>query len=155
MTFGENLEIINLLMYGHGKKGWRLNWMLENYISRGCPKLKSFSLESLDLSGDSKQLISIEVSSGLRSLQSCKELKNLKFKKIRLEFSDDMYNITYTENDLRNMFSNCNLEMKNCVKSEYFHGHSFHEPFDGSNHDVLDDFEGEEIKLMFTQNYGY
>ena len=154
MTFGENLEIINLLLHG-GEKGWDLNWMLEDYISRGCPKLKSFALESLDLSGNFNQFISIEVPSGLRSLQHCKELKNLKFKKIRLLFSDDMNNITYTENYLRNMFPNCNLEIKNCVKSEYFHGHSFHEPFDGSNYDVLDNFEGEEIKLMFTQNYGY
>ena len=150
------MEIINLLLYGHGgEKGWDLNWMLEDYISRGCPNLKSFALESLDLFGDSKQFIKIDPSSGLKSLQSCKELKNLKFKKIRLLSSDDMNNITYGENYLRNMFPNCNLEIKNCVKSEYFHGHSFHEPFDGSNHDVLDDFEGEEIKLMFTQNYGY
>ena len=132
-----------------------LDWMLKDYISRGCPKLKSFALESLDLSGDFKQFISIEVSSGLRSLQCCKELKNLKFKKIRLDFSDDMYNITYTENDLRNMFPNCNLEIKNCVKSEYFDGCFYFFPFDGSNYDVLDNFEGEEIKLMFTQNYGY
>ena len=154
MKFGENLEIINLLLHG-GETGWDLNWMLEDYISIGCPKLKSFALESLDLSGNFNQFISIEVPSGLRSLQRCKELKNLKFKKIRLLFSDDMNNITHTENYLRNMFPNCNLEIKNCVKSEYFHGHSFHEPFDGSNYDVLDNFEGEEIKLMFTQNYGY
>ena len=132
MTFGENLEIINLLLHG-GEKGWNLTWMLEGYISRGCPKLKSFALESLDLSDDFKQFISIEVSSGLRSLQRCKELKNLKLKKIGLEFFDYTYNITCTENDLGNMFPNCNLEIKNCVNLE----------------------KGKEIKLMFTQNYGY
>ena len=146
--------MINLLLHG-GEKDLDLNWMLEDYISRGCPKLKSFALESLNLSGDFKKFISIEVSSGLRSLQRCKELKNLKFKKIRLDFSDDMYNITYTENDLRNMFPNCNLEIKNCVKSEYFDGYFSFMPFDGSNYDVLDNFEGEEIELMFTQTYGY
>ena len=56
-TFGKNLEEINLLLYGSGY----IDWMFEDYISKGCPKLKSFTLKSLDLSGDSSQFIEIGV----------------------------------------------------------------------------------------------
>ena len=151
------MEIINLLLYGHGgEKGWDLNWMLEDYISRGCPNLKSFALESLDLFGDSKQFIKIDPSSGLKSLQSCKELKNLKFKKIG--FFQNWYSDWHScdESDLKNMFPNCYVDLKKCGKLEYFWNGCFSfMPFDHSNCDVLDNFEGEEIRLMFSQNYGY
>ena len=114
--------------------------MFEDYISKGCPKLKSFALESLDLSGDSS-IIEFNVSNCLHVLsEGCKELRNLKFTKICL--------LCIKFPEVKQMFPNCNVEFKNCGRPVIIDGLKVLVPFD-----ILDDFEGGEIELMFTQNY--
>ena len=99
---------------------------LSNYwiinIGRGCPKLKSLTLESLVLSEalttcvnpfekDSDYLITIE---GLNSLsEGCNNLKNLKCTKIIIVDSQNL------ESEVKKVFPNCHVEFKNCVMKSW------------------------------------
>ena len=114
--------------------------MFEDYISKGCPKLNSFALESLDLSGDSS-IIEFNVSNCLHVLsEGCKELRNLKFTKIVLDY--------YKFPEVKQMLPNCNVEFKNCGRPVIINGVDVFVPYD-----IFEYFEGGEIELMFTQNY--
>ena len=121
LTFGNGLHVINLKIYNgcieeyDGQKdGYCFDWVFDDYISKGCPKLKSLSLESLDLDGDSNMFIEICESAGLRSLsKGCKELENLKLTKICL---GDANSQKWRNREIKEMFPNCNVELKNCVK---------------------------------------
>ena len=137
--FGKNLQEINLLL--HGRKNCLFDWMIGDYISRGCPKLKSFALESLDLYGDSSQFIEIDVVESVYFLSTdCKELRNLKFTKIVLDY--------YKFPEVKQMLPNCNVEFKNCGRPVIINGVDVFVPYD-----IFEYFEGGEIELMFTQNY--
>ena len=52
-----------------------------------------------------------------------------------------------TEPEIKEMFPNCHVEFKNCGWLDFIDGMEVFVPFD-----ILDDFEGGEIELMFTQN---
>jgi len=122
LTFGNGLCVINLKMYNgctededDGEKyGYSFDWVFDDYISKGCPKLKSLSLESLDLDGDPDMFIEICESSGLSALsKGCKELENLKLTKICL---GDANSHKWRNRKIKKMFPNCNVELINCVK---------------------------------------
>ena len=144
LIFGNGLSVINLKLYND--QDLNLDWIFTDYISRGCPKLKYLTFESLDSS------YVIEISFwGLKSLsKGCKELKKLKFTKIFLCEAH-----LYPKNEVMKVFPNCNVEIKNCVK--YRAGPFVSNeiiPYDDHANDVLDNFEGVEIEFMFTQIYG-
>ena len=121
MTFGNGLCVIKLKMDSgcqekgkYHKCGYSLDDILRDYISKGCPKLKSLSLESLDLSDDSNMFIEICESTGFSSLsKGCKELKNLKLTKICL---GDANLYKWRNGEIKEIFPNCNVELINCVK---------------------------------------
>ena len=115
------------------------------YIASGCPKLKSLTLESLRGWHETESLKESLIMSGIKYTcgedpeaiknyiqndldvwdieidkkdleklsKGCKELKDLKLAKIRFE---DIF----AENDIKNIFPNCNLEIKECA---YDHPH--------------------------------
>ena len=164
----------------------------------GCPKLKSLTLESLrgrkdwlPLSKEKDHNLIIG-SWQLKDLYNrCKELKDLKL--INVSFVE-----IYTENQIKIMFPDCNVEIKECDFDEfdqdgyssddyhfrgyesdsyesnsddwYDHGRYFDDSWDVSfddgeqdsnaesgddeTNDILDNFDGGEIDLMFSQNYG-
>ena len=158
-TFGNALSVINLKLslsvkeYDDGQDfNFYFDWILEDYIAKGCPKLRSLSLETLDLSGE-VPLIEICVFGGLESLsKGCKELNNLKLTNIRI--GDDE---SITKSEIMEMFSNCNnMEFKNCIT---YHPWTWltdslsNEIIPFEDFDFLD-LEGGEIEFMFTQNYG-
>ena len=81
--------------------------------------------------------------------EGCKELKDLK---ITNAFFHGFF--TSNKSEVKELFPNCNVELKKC-------GHNGHngKAFDGyfwSHFDLisLDNLDGGEIELMFTQNYG-
>ena len=148
-------------------------------IGRGCPKLKSLTLESLVLSEalttcvnplekDSDHFITIDDESFDSLSDGCKNLKNLKCTKIIL---DDQGLDYFTESEVKKVFPNCHVEFKNCVVKSLNGFESWFEweytPLDytisaddeqDSNpegvNDVLDNFDGGEIEFMFTQDNG-
>ena len=58
-----------------------------------------------------------------------------------------VYNYRTTETEIKEMFPNCNVKFKNFGWLDFIDGVEVFVPFD-----ILDDFEGGEIELMFTQN---
>ena len=143
-TFGNGLRVINLKF--KDDQDCNFDWIFEDYIAKGCPKLRSLSLESLNLS-DSESLICMF--DDLKSLsKGCKELKNLKLTKICLGDAESI-----TKSEIMEMFPNCNVEFKNCVKYKDILVSYETIPFDNFDFDFLD-LEGGEIEFMFTQNYG-
>ena len=85
-----------------------MNWCTY-FNGLDCPKLKSFTLESLGLNNHCKDYcIRISESVGLEALvEECKELENLKFKKCWFFDLD-------TKEEVEAKFPNCNVEFKNC-----------------------------------------
>ena len=89
-----------------------------------------------------RPFIRISESEGLEALvEECKELENLNFTKCWFFDLD-------TKEEVEAKFPNCNVEFKNC---------KFGPNWDDSNNsksdndgDVLDNFEGGELELMFT-----
>ena len=148
-SLGKNLEKINLTAYNVGYC---------NEIGKYSPKLKSLTLESLELPGDSNSFIRISKFVGLESLSEyCKELKNLKFTKCW--FFDLNYKC-----EVKEMFPNCDqgfftgpfsknldcgVEFKNCKFGPNWGEHDSNSKSDNDG-DVLDNFEGGELELMFT-----
>ena len=154
-TFGNGLRVIDLKLYGgkqvYGIQRWNFDILFEDYIAAGCPRLRSLSFESFDLSdsGESYPLNEICVFDGLESLsKGCKELKNLKLTKICLGDAESI-----TKSEIMEMFPNCNVEFKNCVKYKDISVSYETIPCDDFDFDFLD-LEGGEIEFMFTQNYG-
>ena len=85
--------------------------------------------------------------------EGCKELKDLK---ITNAFFDGF--LSSSENNVKELFPNCTVELKKCGDS--YNDYAYNgKAFDGyfwSRFDLisLDNLDGGEIELMFTQNYG-
>ena len=206
MELGKDLTSISLLIVGDevglGSYGTG-NWLMIDYIIMGCPKLKSLTLESLrgwkqfcskaetnffDLPGGGWELI-IEKESLEELHKRCKELKDLKLTKV--SFID-----IFTEDEITNIFPDCNVEIKNCEFADLCPDSSedssdsddgwvcYSDQYDSDDgwcdyyikyassddeeqdsnsegtyesdetNDTLDNFDGGEIELMFSENYG-
>ena len=168
--FGKNLRSIKLTV-----NGFLLDFA-ENHlgdteralycIGNGCPKLKTLILEAEDESPPFS--LSLPLLDEISDM--CKELKELKFTNWALEdFFDD--------GKIKEIFPKCNVELKecylnaSCVQCEMYLedclcSGNFHFPYDPFNSDfddqdsnyekaddILDNFDGSEIELLFTQDY--
>ena len=127
-----------------------------DYFAR-CPKLKSLTLDSFLNFNDDRYLVD-QGYSGLtinkKSLEhlseGCKELKDLKITNAFFDGFD-------CESKVKELFPNCNVELKKCGDdfNRYFHNGKVFKGYFWSHFDLrsLDNLEGGEIELMFTQNY--
>ena len=121
----------------------------------GCPKLKSLTLDSFlyfegiydDSCGNSGIDITRESLEHLSD--GCEELKDLKITNAFLGGFD-------CESEVKELFPNCNVELKKCGDdvNGYFHNGKAFDGFFWSHLRSLDNLDGGEIDLMFTQNYG-
>ena len=121
--FGKNLRSINLLIVGRDDTRIDFNTPMIDYIIEGCPNLKTLTLESLrgwkkfepdelmskflnDLMSKSSDIAITE--ENLKDLyNSCKELKDLKLTKVMFEEID-------TEDEVKKILPDCNIEIKEC-----------------------------------------
>ena len=151
-------------------------------IANGCPKLKTLILEAGESSPQIPSMGNLFFSIFSISLElldelsiSCKELKELKI--TGFVFDDFL-----EESEINEMFPNCNVELKDCLFGNFDDQASceqcgmylddclcsgnFYFPYDPSNSDfddqdsnygeaddILDNFDGSEIELLFTQDY--
>ena len=145
--FGKDLSNLNLLI-DVGDDAFREESLTIKYIIEGCPKLKTLTLESL--SGWQKfnaqicnddwqgQWTLIIVEEDLEALyRSCKELKYLNLTKVWLK------NI-FTVDEIKKILPDCIVEIREC---------HFQDLDLAETNDILDNFNGEEIGLMFSENY--
>ena len=185
---GKDLSSINLLIVG---AEYEEDGLIINYIIEGCPKLKALTLESLrgwieSPFDDNNQDLFINKESLEALYRCCKELKDLKFTKV-------MFLDIFTQDDIKKIFPDCNVELKECEFDEeslddsswmsddsydsyydddWFDDYGFNNSWDVSfddgeqdsnferayegdeTIDILDKFDGGEIELMFSENYG-
>ena len=154
---GKALYSINLLIVGDDALNVFEKPMID-YIIEGCPKLKTLTLESLrgfcDLPVCKESLEAL--------YKSCKELKDLKLTKA---FFEDIF----TEDEIKKILPDCNVEIKECKFEDlddssrmsddsydswdvsFDDGEEYYES--DKNNDILDNFDGREIELLFSQNY--
>ena len=136
MKYGKDLCSINLLTVGEsGQVRGGFATPMMDFFTRGCPKLKSLTLESLrgwidpeftraemsklfsGFPGSEDAMINMDFSNFYdqsipkKSLEAfykgCKELKDLKL--TRVKFRD-----LYTEDELKKILPGCNVEIKEC-----------------------------------------
>lgn len=99
---GKILNSINLLIANQTGKptiDFQRNYI--KYISLGCSKLKSLTLES-DMWGLQINRLCLE-----ELCNGCKELKDLKLCKI-------LFNDIFAKDEIEKIFPSCNVEIKDC-----------------------------------------
>ena len=124
---GRDLCSLNLLIVGRGNTSIDFNTPMIDYIIEGCPNLKTLTLESLrgwkkfepdelcskyfnDLMSKSSDIAITE--ENLKDLyNSCKELKDLKLTKV-------LFLNIFTEDDIKKILPDCNVELKECEFDE-------------------------------------
>ena len=111
MNDGKGLIGINLLANCNNTNGGRIWRVGGGWLGSRCPKLKSLTLES-----GFPSMFRFDVD-GLEALsKGCKELKNLKIT------NGYFVNVT-TIDEVKEIFPNCKVELKNCGDKEAFDGY--------------------------------
>ena len=96
--FGKDLTSINLST---------IAFPMIDSISKGCPKLKTLTLESIIIENPPIGIKSFMSTRSLKALKVCKELKDLKL--IKFEFFD-----ICSEDKIKKILPECNVETKEC-----------------------------------------
>ena len=100
---GKDLSSINLLIPAGAGGGFLV------YIIKGCPKLKTLTIESLSIHSNIIDMISKKSLEAL--YKSCKELKDLKLSQVCFKGISDEY-------EIEEIFPDCKVEIKECAFDE-------------------------------------